>query len=313
MTPFFKLFTYGQRILRYFPVLLILCMLWGCTGQPEKKSQSKTAFSFVDGLGRQIVLKHSPQRVMALAPSMTEMLFAVCDTSQVVAVTQNCDYPAATKTKPVVNNYPMDFEGLLRVKPDLVFTVEGMTSLDDARQMEQMGIPLYYQRYLKVEDIYAGLQTIGQLTGHSTRGKELADSLRKLTTDIEKQTAALPKPAVLVITWPDPIYVHGKNTIMTDKLRISGARNAVDTVFDAPYPALTREYVLKINPDIIIGGSFEKMDSSFFRMYPELKKTNAYRNRRVYAVTDDLNSRPGPRVAEAILELKRIIHPQSGS
>ncbi len=117
---------------------------------------------------------------------------------------------------------------------------------------------------------------------------------------------------MLCITWQDPIYVYGRNTILTDKLRLAGAENAVDSVFSAPFPALSREYILKINPDIILGGSFEKLDSTFFSRYPELKKTNAYRNRRVYAVTDDLNSRPSPRVVEAVAELLYLIHPPAG-
>jgi iron complex transport system substrate-binding protein len=66
--------------------------------------------------------------------------------------------------------------------------------------------------------------------------------------------------------------------------------------------------VLKINPDIIIGGGFGKMDSTFFRQYPELRRINAYRNRRIYDLTDDLMARPGPRVMESILELKEAIH-----
>jgi iron complex transport system substrate-binding protein len=164
-----------------------------------------------------------------------------------------------------------------------------------------------------VEDVLNGIETVGRITGDAGRAKRLADSLRTIKNTIRDEMVALPKPSVLGIIWQDPIYAYGRNTVFTDKLVTAGAVNAIDTVFEAESPALTREYVLKINPDIIIGGGFEKMDTTFFRQYPELRKINAYRNRRIYRLTDDLMSRPGPRVIESILELKNVIHPKPAS
>jgi iron complex transport system substrate-binding protein len=298
---------------QYYFLLFVILLLAGCSAKKDSTAQRQTEkIVLTDDLNRELVLSRKPERVMALAPSMTEMLFFVCDTSQIVAVTQNCNYPAAVKTKPIVNNYPMDFEGLLKVKPDLVFTKEGMTPLSDAERMKQMGIPVYYQSYATVEDVLDGLMDIAKIMGREETSRSKIDSLRNLKNNILKQTQSLPKPSVLAITWKDPIYAYGKNTILTDKLTLAGAVNAIDTVFENPYPALSREYVLKINPDIILGGTFHEMDSSFFKLYPELKKTKAYQNKRIYKVTDDLNSRPSPRVIEAVMELKKYIHPEAG-
>ncbi|MBC7922060.1 MAG: ABC transporter substrate-binding protein [Ferruginibacter sp.] len=266
-----------------------------------------------DDLGRTVTLPEPPRRVMALAPSLTEMLFFVCDPGQVVAVTQNDNFPAAVNHKPVVNTYPMDFEGLLMQKPDLVFTTDGMTSLADAERIGKMGIPVYYQTYQTVEDVLTGILDIGRITGHADRATARVDSLRARLRAIEQRTKGLSRPRVLSITWTDPIYVYGKNTLLTDKLRLAGAANAVDSVFKVPYPALSREYILRLNPDVVLGGPLGRMDSTFFRLYPELKRTSAYRHRRVYRVTDDLNARPSPRVVEAVEELRSLIHPRSAS
>jgi iron complex transport system substrate-binding protein len=241
------------------------------------------------------------------------MLFAVCDTSQIVAVTQNCNFPEAVESKPVVNNYPMDYETLLKVKPDIIFTVEGITPLADAERMAQMKIAVYYQKYATVEDIFEGLTDIGKIMGREKQAAKLIDSLRHIKEQISRQTATLAKPKVLAITWHDPIYAYGKNTIFTDKLRIAGAVNAVDTVFDAPFPALSREYILKIDPEVILGGSFERMDSTFFRLYPELRKTSAYQSKKIYDVTDDLQSRPSPRVMQSVVEIEQLIHPATAT
>jgi iron complex transport system substrate-binding protein len=296
----------------YYWIGFLLLTFSACSSSSDQQSQEKKIV-YVDDLDRQIVLNSPPKKVMALAPSMTEILFAICDTSQIVGVTQNCNYPDIVKTKPIVNNYPMDYEALIKVKPDMVFTVEGITPLTDVERMAQMNIPVYYQTYTTVEDILEGIVTIGEIMGRQEQAHTLVDSLRSIKQEISRRTSSLEKPSVLAITWQDPIYAYGKNTIFTDKLQIAGAINAIDTVFEAPFPALTREYILKINPDVVLGGSFEHMDSTFFRLYPELRKINAYKNKRIYAVTDDLQSRPSPRVMQSILEIERLIHPATAT
>lgn len=296
----------------YYWIGLLLLSFSACSSSSDQQSQDKKII-YVDDLHRQLVVSKPPKKVMALAPSMTEILFAICDANQIVAVTQNCNFPETVKTKPIVNNYPMDYEALLQVKPDMIFTVEGITPVTDAERMAQMNIPVYYQNYTTVEDILEGIIRIGEIMGRQEQAQSLVDSLRSIKQEISRRTSSLEKPSVLAITWQDPIYAYGKNTIFTDKLQIAGAINAIDTVFEAPFPALTREYILKINPDVLLGGSFEHMDSTFFRLYPELRKINAYKNKKVYAVTDDLQSRPSPRVMQSILEMEQLIHPTTAT
>lgn len=263
-----------------------------------------------DGLGRTVKLEGQPKRVMAFASSMTEMLFAVCDTATIVGRTPQCDYPAGVYSKPVVNNYPVDFEQVLALKPDLVFTVEGITPLDMAARLEELGIPVYYQKYRSVEDILQGIEDIGCIMDREQQANYLADSLRQEVQEIERRYSGQAKQQrVLTITWSDPIYVYGQNTILTDQLRILGAQNAVQEVFDQPYPALTREYILKLNPDILLGGSIERLEREFFSLYPELRKIAAYQNKRIYQPTGNLIERPSPRVVESIRELESFLYP----
>src|SRR5690606_3529279 len=107
----------------------------------------------------------------------------------------------------------------------------------------------------------------------------------------------------------DPIFVYGQNTILTDQLRILGAQNAVQEVYDQPYPALTREYILKMNPDVLIGGRVERLEQEFLSLYPELRKIAAYQNKRIYQPTGNLIERPSPRVVESIRELESFLYP----
>ncbi|UYZ63456.1 ABC transporter substrate-binding protein [Hymenobacter weizhouensis] len=261
-----------------------------------------------DGLGRQLTVPARPRRILALAPSMTEMLYAVADTATIIARTQNCDFPAAVRTKPVLNTYPLDLERLVALRPEVVFTVEGMTTPDDAARLAELGIPVYFQRYTTVEDVFRGVEQVGRILGREPQARRLTDSLRTELRQLgPAPTVGGKPPRVLAITWQDPIYVYGQNTLFTDKIRLAGGQNAVTEKFPQPYPALTREYILKLNPDVLIGGSFGKLDSTFFRNYPELKRIRAYQTRRVFGITGNLMERPGPRVVESVRELRRIL------
>ncbi|MGV3589887.1 MAG: ABC transporter substrate-binding protein [Adhaeribacter sp.] len=275
--------------------------------ESKKTSQSATKFIIVtDDLGRKIQISRQPQRIMALSPSATEMLYAVADEKTIVGRTQNCDYPARVKEKPVVNNYPMDYEKIVLLKPDIVFASVGITSLEVAAKLQDLNIPVYFQDFKKVTDVFRGLQDIGRLLHREKEAQQVVDSLQQELAQIKVNNAG-PKPRVLAITWHDPIYVFGQNTLFTDKLRYLGAENAVTEIFTQPYPALTREYILKLNPDVLLGGTLEEMEKTFFAQYPELKKIKAYQQQKIFKPTDDLMSRPGPRVIESIRELKTFL------
>ena len=289
--------------MRFLLLLLPLAVLLGCQPAPEQAA----AVATTDDLGRRLTLPAQPRRVLALAPSMTEMLYAVADTATIVARTQVCDYPAAALRKPIISSYPLDLERLVALKPDVIFTTTGITSEADAQQLQKLGIPVYYQQYEKVEDIFRGLTDLGRILGRQPQARRLVDSLRTELRTLEALPKPSPAPTVLAITWTDPIYVYGRNTLFTDKIRLAGGQNAVVEKFAQPYPALTREYILKLNPDVLLGGSFGKLDSTFFRLYPELKRIKAYQNRRVYAPTGDLMARPSPRVVEGVRNLQKLI------
>ncbi|SNC74540.1 iron complex transport system substrate-binding protein [Hymenobacter gelipurpurascens] len=292
---------------RFLPLLLI-GLLAAC--RPDNEATITATSTGVpqqvrDDLGRSMTLPAHPRRIMALAASMTEMLYAVADTSTIVGRTQVCDYPAAALRKPVINSYPLDMERLVALHPDVVFTVSGITSPDDAARLEQLGIPVYFQQYETVEDVLRGMRDLGHLLGREAQARRLTDSLGTQLRQIAP--VASTKPRVLAITWQDPIYVYGQNTLFTDKIRLAGGQNAVVEKFAQPYPALTREYILKLNPDVLIGGSFGKLDSTFFKTYPELRRIRAYQTRQVHAITGSLMERPGPRVVESVRELQRIV------
>jgi iron complex transport system substrate-binding protein len=294
------------RLSGILPVLGCLLVLFSCESRKSTRPETSATITVTDDIGRKIQIPRQPQRIMGLAPSATEMLYAVADEKTIIGRTQNCDYPARVKAKPEVNTYPMDYEQLVLLKPDLVFTVEGITSAEVAAKLAEFNIPVYYQTFATVPNIFRGLQDMGKILHREKKAQQVVDSLQAALAALEVKNADV-KPKVLAITWQDPIYAYGQNTLFTDKLRYLGARNAITEIFAQPYPALTREYILALNPDVLIGGSLPEMEKIFFSKYPELKKIKAYQQKKVFAATDNLMSRPSPRVVESIQELKAFL------
>jgi len=286
-------------------VIVFSIGLFSCDSDKYQSESTQAAWHKKDDIGQEITLSHAPRRVMSFSPAFTEILFAICADSQIVAISPVCNYPEAVKNKPIVSNYPVDQEGVLNVKPDLVFTEVGITPVDVAEQLKSLGIPVYFQNYASVTDLLNKIDTIGHWLGQASRSRKLTDSLKLELHKFENEPPRKDTAKVLVITWHQPIFVHGKNTLMNDKIRLAGGKNAVDQVFDKVYPELTREYILHADPDVLFGGTFSHMDSTFFHLYPELKRVKAYKNKHIYALTDDLATRPSPRVIEAVWEIKK--------
>lgn len=256
-------------------------------------------------------LKPGPLRVMALSPALSEMLFALLPDSNILAVTNHCNYPPErVARKPAISVMPLDLEKIIALNPTLLFTEEGITSASDLERFRDLKIPVISFSYRKVNDVIDAMDSIRCWTNAGPEAMIFCDSLRGKLQILEKRAAGLPdekRKRILALVWTDPIIAFGSDTWMSDKMRLAGGRNALEKPLSRPYPQLEREQLLKLNPDVLFGGSFGKMDSTFFKQYPELKQINAYRNRRIYALDDDLASRPGPRFLNGISDIERYL------
>lgn len=263
----------------------------------------------IDAIGRTVSMPTNPKKIMALSPALTEMLFFMLPADRICAVTQNCNYPPEkVKNKPIINTYPLDVENLALLKPNLVLAEKGINSTQDLQQIERIGIPVFLFEYKNIKDILSTMDSIGKWGGTYALGKRGLDSLQSAYSKLKstsRKTEPRMQPSMLAITWLDPIFAYGYNTWMTEKMELALGKNALDSELDQPYPSLSREFILQLNPDILFGRSFTHMDTTFFRMYPELKKVNAYKNKMIFELNDDLASRPSPRFLEGIEELRK--------
>jgi iron complex transport system substrate-binding protein len=256
-------------------------------------------------------VKNGALRVMALSPAISEMLFALLPDSCIAAITPHCNYPPERiKGKQVISVMPLDFEAMVKLKPDLVLTEEGITSEADFHRLKELHIPVLMFSYRKIRDITDAMDSIRVWTGAGKRATLVCDSLRNRLKELENQAAAIStaeRPRILALTWTNPIFAYGAETWMSEKMWLAGGKNALEKKLEKPYPMLEREQVLALNPDVIFGGSFGKMDSTFFTIYPELKRIKAYKNKKIHPLNDDLASRPGPRFEEGVKEISDFI------
>ncbi len=293
------------RLKGFLIATLVTFFLVSCTPNPPIDKDDYSILT--DDLGRQVKIKKDAHRFLSLAPSVTEMLYLICDTSEIVGRTPYCNFPSEVSLKPIVNNYPPDLEKIIFLNPDLVLTKDGMLSLPQAAAIEKMGIPVYFQKYDNVDDIFIGLEKLATITNHKDFGKKIADSLRAALSEIRLLSDTVNPKKILMLISKESYFVFGKNTYASDILRLAGGINAVDSIYDNPYPIVSAEYILNVNPDIIIGGASIALEKDFFELHKELKRTNAYKNKHYYTVNDDYLSRPGPRVLEAVKVIQRLI------
>jgi iron complex transport system substrate-binding protein len=294
---------YYQRKLSL--AFFLILVLGGCG---TENFSERSARIIIDGSGSRVEIPAGAKKVIGLSPAMTEILFSILPDSQILAVTKLCNYPPEkVSSKPRIEVYPLDLESILKLHPDVIFSEVGMTSPQDAAHLRQLGIPVVLFSYTKTRDILAAMDSVRSWIPCLPDAGETIASLKK-ELDVQekkyKHRAIGERPSILSITWHDPIFAYGYETWMTDKMWLAGGKNCLEKKLDKPYPVLQQETVLKLNPDVLFGGSFEKMDSSFFRLYPQLRQIKAYKTRQVYELNDDLASRPGPRFILGIREIE---------
>lgn len=287
-----------KRLAYLFFVGLLSCYT------PEKSEKQEG--STTDGEGREVSFRQPVKRTMGLAPSMTEILFFSCPQhDHIVARTQNCDYPPEAESLPVVNNYPrLDVEAIAHLKPEVIFSHKGITSVADAEHMKKLNVSTYIAHYEKIDDVLEGIKSIGAWCGCGTYAEQKADSLKKVIGDIAPLKE---KKNVLGLVSVDPLYAFGRKTLFSQYLEHLGLKNMITKEVQQAYPQLGREYIIRQNPDVIFitGDALKKKE--MLQLYPEFERVNAFKNNRIYYLSGDLQSRPGPRLAESILEIKNKI------
>lgn len=273
------------------------------------------ATSRTDGLNRSVKLQGTPQRIVSLAPSNTEILFAVGAGKQVVGRDSFSDYPPEAKSLKNIGgsmgNY--DTEAIVALHPDLVLAGE-INTPELVNSLQQLGLTVYYlPNPTTLEGMFTNLETVGQLTGHSSAAVTLVNSLKKRVAAVDAKILPLNyAPTVyyeLDATDPTKPYTAGPGTFVDLLISRAGGVN-VGKSLTSQWAQISLEQLVVSNPSIIIlGDSAYGITPDSVKQRPGWGGLAAVKNGQVYPFDDNLVSRPGPRLVDGLEALAKLMHP----
>lgn len=272
--------------------------------------------TIVDDLGRTVQIAKLPQRLVSLAPSNTEIIYALGLEDMLVGTTDYCDYPEAAKSKPRVASYTTpNLEKVVSVQPDLILA-EAIHEKTALPAMEKLGLTVIVMSAKSLDTVLNDIRLVGQINGKSKAAARLVDSLTGRIQEVVSKTAALTpeqRLKVLYVVWHDPIWTMGRETFVTDLIWKAGGVNIFAADFEKSR-VVSLEAIIQKNPQVIIVSG---MGTTGDLIYNNIKKetrladVDAMHNNRVYKISDaNLIERPGPRIVDGLEEVAKLLHPE---
>ena len=272
-------------------------------------ASASAQISVSDDLGRRVTLERPAARIVSLAPSVTECLFAIGAGPRVCGVTDFCNYPpAAAGKKHVGGMINPSLEAIVALQPDLiVLSMEGNMRADFER-LTTLGAPVFVTNPRTLEGIYRSLEQLGTLTGTTDSARALVASLRARERSARSDAQGKPPQRLLAVVSLAPLMCAGGKTFIDELLAAAGGNNLARRA-SGTYPAYSREQVIADDPDVIIVMSDAlPPGKSLVDVFPEWAALSAVRKRRVYRMDGDILSRPGPRAIDALETLVHYLH-----
>ncbi len=290
------------------PIFIILYFVIAAMVLPA----SADSRSVTDLLGRKLEVPKNPQRVVALAPSITEIVYALGQQRRLKGVTRFSDYPEAAKQLPRVGSYVhLDVERIAALKPDLCIGVKDGNPLSVVTRLQAMGIPFYAINPVDLETVMQSIETIGDLLGASPAAAQTVAAMRKRIDRVKTIVAAADrKPRVFVQIGVSPIVSVGSRTFIHQLITLAGGTNIA--AGSTPYPRFSREQVISLAPDVMVISSMARA-TVFERVKAEWMQWSAIpavRNQAVFIAPTNIFDRPTPRLVEGLEQMARYIHPK---
>lgn len=250
--------------------------------------------SVVDDTGRTLVLPQVPQKIVSIAPGATEMLFAAGAGKQVIATVEFSDEPIEARRVPRIgDSNAIDVERVVALRPDVVVVWEGGSNVAQVAQLERLGIPLYRHKVERLADLPPSLRRLGALAGTASAAEQAAHDVE---ARLAKLSASHPNAATLTVllqVWDHPIYTVGRSHVMTDGLRLCGARNIFDDLKEQG-PAVDLEAVIARNPQVIVAVAPPGVAQSWLATWKRFGTMRAVRANLLLPFEDNRLSRLGP-------------------
>ena len=282
--------------------------------QTPSASPAKKEFrTILDETGRSVRIPIPVRRVVSLAPSMTESVYALGLDDLLVGDTDYCDYPAdAAKKHKVGGAINPSLEEIAALKPDVVLVTKGLNRLETVQALERLGIAAYATDPRTVDEIRTSVHRLADVLGNPAAGEALDQELTKKETSLRERLRNIASKRVLFIVWTDPLISIGKRTFIADALVHAGAISVVDSSQD--WPQMSLEEMVRLQPEVLVfaSGHSEAVtrDVEALAKRPGWNDLDAVKHRK-FAVISDAVNRPAPRLFSAVEDLARQLHPDA--
>jgi iron complex transport system substrate-binding protein len=306
-----------SRFTRWFLILAIIILLGACAQPTPTLTPTAAPIVITDGLGKEIHLDTPAQRVISLAPSNTEILFAIGAGPQLVGRDSFSDYPAeAQKATDIGGGFgELNSELVLSLQPDLILAAD-LTPPEQIKTLEDLGLKVFtLGNPKKFDDLYQNIQKVAQLTGHETQATDLIEDLSARVSAVEQKLAsAQERPLVfyeLDSTEPNAPWTPGPGTFIDYLIESAGGEN-IGSRLESEWAQISLESLIADDPAIIILGDF-----TWGGITPEMvadragwDALTAVKSQAVYTFDDNLVSRPGPRLVDGLEAMAKLLHPE---
>ena len=302
----------GHHYLRVLGLAVVVCLTLfaACTPRGTAKPGA-AAREITDDAGRRVSLPATVDRVVSLAPNLTEIMFAIGAGNKLVGRTSYCDYPAEAKAIPEVGDtlHP-SLERIIALKPQVVLVSTASQLEVFTQQLQGQNIAVYVTDPHDLEGVFRSIGQIGEIVGEKDEANKVVQKLRERTNAVEEAVKEKQPVRVFYQVSGEPLYTIGHDSFVTDLMRRAGGASVTADVPGA-WPKYSNESALAARPLAIIlptGGSMGAANSS---VAEALRQSPAVLQGRVYKINDDHLARPGPRSVDGLEEMARALHPDA--
>lgn len=277
---------------RNFFVSLSLFLILGIFAACTKSASSKSEY---------------PQSIVALSPASVEILFAIGAGDQVSAVSDLTDFPAQAVELPKVGGFDgktLSMEKIMSFKPDLVYLTNGMHNFL-IQELEANDIAYYVSKGTSIAAVEGEIIDLGKITGHEKEAKILVTEMKQKLASFGDSNDE-EKTSVYYEVWNSPYMSVGSTSFINDVITCAGAVNIFADLTEA-YPIVSEETIIASDPDVILLTSSSGLTVQSLAERPAWSELKAVKNNKVFVIDDNLYSRPGPRIADAVLDLEELI------
>jgi iron complex transport system substrate-binding protein len=254
----------------------------------------------------------TPDRIVSLAPSVTETLFALGVGARVVGVTEQCDFPPEARTIEKVGSYLRpNVEVIVALRPERVIAVPSPGNREAVIALKHLGLSvLVVPEATRLAELYGGIRAIAEAVGRSREGEELVRQLEETVRGWRQRVAGFPRRRVLVVLERRPLVAVGRENLVDELIAAAGGENVAAGL--GRWPRIGKETLVQMDPEVILESTMDGEDPADFEFYRDLG-LRAARSRRIFRVNLDAVVRPGPRIGEGLAALARLLHPEIAS